>query len=447
MKSVFVCYLCIKYLSYTIMLINFSFGNFRSFRDIKSLRMEAGRVEDLSESVIEKDGFRLLPVAAIYGANSSGKTNVIKAMGMFKDIVRDNSKLNPDDFIQQDPFRLTDDPHAGYTIFEIQFLLDNAVYKYGFDYMPTEIDSEWLYERKIEPNSKEHVLFYREGEDFTLSTKYFPEGKNKKKLTTKNRLFLSLVAQLNGEISQKIISYLGEYNIISGLDEHEYKQISLRMLDGHLEGYTEAMNLFKKLDLGFTDIDVLNFNFNKTMTKEGTSERCFEEKMIEDVTHFLMTFHNIYDKTGQVVGQTHFFANDAESNGTLKIIGLSGLLFNTLLHGRVLFVDELDAKLHPMLTRAIVRLFMDKETNPKGAQLVFTTHDTHLLDKKEYLRRDQEYLRRDQEYLRRDQVWFTEKDATEASDLYSLLEFKERNDRNFEKNYIEGRYGAIPFIR
>ena len=415
------------------MLINFSFGNFRSFRDIKSLRMEAGRVEDLSDSVIEKDGFRLLPVAAIYGANSSGKTNVIKAMGMFKDIVRDNSKLNPDDFIQQDPFRLTDDPHAGYTIFEIQFLLDNAVYKYGFDYMPTEIDSEWLYERKIEPNSKEHVLFYREGEDFTLSTKYFPEGKNKKKLTTKNRLFLSLVAQLNGEISQKIISYLGEYNIISGLDEHEYKQISLRMLDGHLEGYTEAMNLFKKLDLGFTDIDVLNFNFNKTMTKEGTSERCFEEKMIEDVTHFLMTFHNIYDKKGQVVGQTHFFANDAESNGTLKIIGLSGLLFNTLLHGRVLFVDQLDAKLHPMLTRAIVRLFMDKETNPKGAQLVFTTHDTHLLDKKEYLRRDQ--------------VWFTEKDATEASDLYSLLEFKERNDRNFEKNYIEGRYGAIPFIR
>ena len=414
------------------MLINFSFGNFRSFRDIKSLRMEAGRVEDLTESVIEKDGFRLLPVAAIYGANSSGKTNVIKAMGMFKDIVRDNSKLNPDNFIQQDPFRLTDDPDAGYTIFEIQFLLDNAVYKYGFDYLSTEIDSEWLYERKIEPNSKEHVLFYREGEDFNVSTKYFPEGKNKKELTTKNRLFLSLVAQLNGEVSQKIISYLGEYNIISGLDEHEYKQISLRMLDGHLEGYTEAMNLFKKLDLGFTDIDILNFNFNKTMTKEGTSERSFEEKMIEDVTHFLMTFHNIYDEKGQVVGQTHFFANDTESNGTLKIIGLSGLLFNTLLHGRVLFVDELDAKLHPMLTRAIVRLFMDKETNPKGAQLVFTTHDTHLLDK---------------DCLRRDQVWFTEKDATEASDLYSLLEFKERNDRNFEKNYIQGRYGAIPFIR
>ena len=132
------------------------------------------------------------------------------------------------------------------------------------------------------------------------------------------------------------------------------------------------------------------------------------------------------------MGQTRFNAEIFESNGTNKIISFSGPLFYTLLKGKVLFVDELDAKLHPMLTRAIVRLFMDKETNPKGAQLVFTTHDTHLLDK---------------ECLRRDQVWFTEKDATEASDLYSLLEFKERNDRNFEKNYIEGRYGAIPFIR
>ena len=132
------------------------------------------------------------------------------------------------------------------------------------------------------------------------------------------------------------------------------------------------------------------------------------------------------------MGQTRFNAEIFESNGTNKIISFSGPLFDTLLKGKVLFVDELDAKLHPMLTRAIVRLFMDTETNPKGAQVVFTTHDTHLLDK---------------DYLRRDQVWFTEKDATEASDLYSLLEFKERNDRNFEKNYIEGRYGAIPFIR
>ena len=144
------------------MLINFSFGNFRSFRDIKSLRMEAGRVEDLTESVIEKDGFRLLPVAAIYGANSSGKTNVIKAMGMFRYIVRDSEELKFYAHIFQDPFMLDMQTKYTPTVFEIQFLLDSTIYRYGFEYLPTEIVSEWLYERNIESNRKEHVLFERQ---------------------------------------------------------------------------------------------------------------------------------------------------------------------------------------------------------------------------------------------------------------------------------------------
>lgn len=416
------------------MLINFSFGNFRSFRDTKSLRMEAGRVEDLSDSVIEKEGFRLLPVAAIYGANSSGKTNVIKALGWFRYIVRNNTKLNPDSFISQNPFMLDMQTKASPTVFEIQFLLDSAVYRYGFEYLPTKIVSEWLYERKIEPNSKEHVLFLRQGEDFTISTKYFPEGKNKKELTTKNRLFLSLVAQLNGEVSQKLISYFKCCNTISGLEGEGYKQFSLKMLANKLDGYAQAINLFKKLDLGFTELEVEEFKISdETKEKIATLQDVNLKKTLESREYDIYTTHHVYDKEGKVVGQTRFNAEIFESNGTNKIISFSGPLFDTLLKGKVLFVDELDAKLHPMLTRAIVRLFMDKETNPKGAQLVFTTHDTHLLDKKEYLRRDQ--------------VWFTEKDATEASDLYSLFEFKERNDRNFAKNYIEGRYGAIPFIR
>ena len=415
------------------MLINFSFGNFRSFRDTKSLRMEAGRVDDLPESVIEKDGFRLLPVAAIYGANSSGKSNVIKAMGMFRYIVRDSEELKFYAHIFQDPFMLDMQTKYTPTVFEIQFLLDSTVYRYGFEYLPTEIVSEWLYERKIEPNSKEHVLFYRERKSFTLSTKYFPEGKNKRELTTKNRLFLSLVAQLNGNISQKLIKYLGNYNTISGLESDSYERLSLKMIEHRSEGYQEAMELFKKLDLGFTAIEVEEKEALNRL-KEGLAalQNIDLGKLHGVKVYETYTTHNVYDQDGKVVGHERLFANDTESNGTKKIISLSGPIFHTLLHGSVLFVDELDAKLHPMLTRAIVRLFMDKETNPKGAQLVFTTHDTHLINK---------------DYLRRDQVWFTEKDATEASDLYSLFEFKERNDRNFEKNYIQGRYGAIPFIK
>ena len=205
------------------------------------------------------------------------------------------------------------------------------------------------------------------------------------------------------------------------------------MIEHHSEGYQEAMELFKKLDLGFTEIEV-----EEKEVPNGLKERIAAlqdinpEKLQNAKVYETYTTHNVYGQEGKIVGQTKFNAENFESNGTNKVISFSGPLFNTLLKGKVLFVDELDAKLHPILTRAIVRLFMDKETNPKGAQLVFTTHDTHLIDKY---------------YLRRDQVWFTEKDATEASDLYSLFEFKERNDRNFEKNYIQGRYGAIPFIR
>ena len=333
------------------MLINFSFGNFRSFRDIKSLRMEAGRVEDLSDSVIEKEGFRLLPVAAIYGANSSGKTNVIKALGWFRYIVRNNTKLNPDSFIPQNPFMLDMQTKASPTVFEIQFLLDSAVYRYGFEYLPTKIVSEWLYERKIEPNSKEHVLFLRQGEDFTISTKYFPEGKNKKELTTKNRLFLSLVAQLNGEVSQKLISYFKCCNTISGLEGEGYKQFSLKMLANKLDGYAQAINLFKKLDLGFTELEVEEFKISdETKEKIATLQDVNLKKTLESREYDIYTTHHVYDKEGKVVGQTRFNAEIFESNGTNKIISFSGPLFDTLLKGKVLFVDELDAKLHPMLT-------------------------------------------------------------------------------------------------
>lgn len=433
-RILFVIFASNNYYNY-YMLINFSFGNFRSFRDTKSLRMEAGRVDDLTESVIEKDGFRLLPVAAIYGANSSGKSNVFKAMGVFRYIVIRNSKLDPGDTLFQDPFLLDVQTQEAPTVFEIQILLEGVVYRYGFEYLSTEVVSEWLYEKEVRPYAKERRLFQREKQEINISSEYFSEGlqwvDNIKKL--KNRLFLSYVYYNGGDISQKLIKYLSRCNTISGLKGGGYELLSLEMIEHHSEGYQEAMELFKKLDLGFTEIEVKEKEVADELKGTLTALHKVAPETLRDATAYeTYTTHNVYGKEGKVVGYTKFNAEIFESNGTNKVISFSGPLFNTLLKGKVLFVDELDAKLHPMLTRAIVRLFMDKETNPKGAQLVFTTHDTHLLDK---------------EYLRRDQVWFTEKDATEASDLYSLLEFKERNDRNFEKNYIEGRYGAIPFIR
>lgn len=415
------------------MLINFSFGNFRSFRAVKSLRMEAVQIKELSDSVIERDGFRLLPTAVLYGANSSGKTNVIMALGLFRNIVDKNIKLNPGEDLVYDPFLLDDCSKDEPTTFEIQCLFEGAVYRYGFEYTKNTIISEWLYEKKIRPGAKEHYLFRRERQTFSVSATYFSEGKGKEGSTTENRLFLSLVAQLNGRIAQKLIKHLRDYNAISGLKDDGYERLMIDMLKKHLRGCDEAIDFFRRLDLGFTNIEIEERDIPNDLKETlatlpiVSTDKFNNAKVIET-----LTTHNVYDAEGKVISTVRFDADDKESNGTNKVITLSGPIFDTLLGGKVLFVDELDSKLHPMMTRAIVRLFMDKETNPHGAQLVFTTHDTHLLDTK---------------YLRRDQVWFTEKDPTEASDLYSLLDFKVRNDRDIENDYINGRYGAIPFIK
>lgn len=415
------------------MLINFSFGNFRSFRAVKSLRMEAVQIKELSDSVIERDGFRLLPTAVLYGANSSGKTNVIMALGLFRNIVDKNIKLNPGEDLVYDPFLLDDCSKNEPTTFEIQCLFEGTVYRYGFEYTKNTIISEWLYEKKIGPGAKEHYLFRREQQTFSVSATYFSEGKGKESSTTENRLFLSLVAQLNGRIAQKLIKHLRDYNAISGLKDDGYERLMIDMLKKHLRGCDEAIDFFSRLDLGFTNIEIeerdIPNDLKETLATLPiiSNDKFNNAKVIET-----LTTHNVYDAEGKVISTVRFDADDKESNGTNKVITLSGPIFDTLLGGKVLFVDELDSKLHPMMTRAIVRLFMDKETNPHGAQLVFTTHDTHLLDTK---------------YLRRDQVWFTEKDPTEASDLYSLLDFKVRNDRDIENDYINGRYGAIPFIK
>ena len=149
------------------------------------------------------------------------------------------------------------------------------------------------------------------------------------------------------------------------------------------------------------------------------------------------TLHQLYDKSGMVCGTIEFQFDEKESAGTRKLFDISGPIFDTLARGAVLVIDELDAKMHPLISQQIIQLFHNPATNPLNAQLIFTTHDTHLLSSK---------------MLRRDQVWFTEKNDVEQTDLYCLTDIvlpdgtKPRNDANYEKNYIAGRYGAIPYI-
>lgn len=398
------------------MLVNFTFKNFRSFKNEMTLNMEAAPIQELSDAVVKSCDEELLPVAVMYGANSSGKSNVLKALKAMRDVLLNSVRLNPKDRLDAEPFSLDltsgDEP----TSFEIQFTLNGSRFRYGFDYTADAVIAEWLYEKR--PGEREFELFLRSGNDFKISKTRFAEGLGKQSATPDNRLFVSLVAQLNGKVSQAILDWFSNIDYMSGMDGKGYAGKTLEMLFLKQNGASEITSFFEETNLGFMELDV--------EPESGDVKKMKSE-----------TVHRLYDANGNNVGVRRFPTEKMESEGTKKIIEIAGPIFDAILNGKILIVDELDAKLHPFLTRKIIGLFMDKEINSKGAQLIFATHDTNLLNI---------------QYLRRDQIWFTEKDKSDSTDLYSLVEFRDdagnkvRNDRNIEKDYINGRFGAIPFM-
>lgn len=399
------------------MLVNFTFKNYRSFKNEMTLSMEAASIQELSDAVVKSCDEELLPVAVMYGANSSGKSNVLKALKAMRDVLLNSVKLNPKDRLEAEPFSLDltsgDEP----TSFEIQFTLNNSKFRYGFDYTAEAIVAEWLYEKR--QGEREFELFLRSGNEFKISQKRFAEGLGKQSATPDNRLFISLVAQLNGKVSQSIIDWFSNIEYISGMDGKDYADKTLWMLYSNIYIANSIMHFFHESELGLEEIV---FTLDKSFDKP---------KLNAEIVH------DIFNQNGEKVGSEHFPIEKMESEGTKKMIEIAGPIFDAIFNGKILIVDELDAKLHPFLTRKIIGLFMDKTINNKGAQLIFATHDTNLLNI---------------QYLRRDQIWFTEKDKTDSTDLYSLVEFRDdsgnkvRNDRNIEKDYINGRYGAIPFM-
>ena len=418
------------------MLLDFTVENYRSFYEKKSFTMQAQKLsEDAKGNVTNTMSFDILKTLAVYGANSSGKSNLVKALQAMKLCVLTSVKLNPNESLSYEPFLLLKG-NAKPTKFEVTFLKEDYCYRYGFSYTRTTIIDEWLF-RKTTQRSKEQVLFIRNSEGIAFDDKKFPEGIGLESKVNNNRLFLSLCAQLGGEISNKVISWFeSDFNVVSGLNNQEYRSFSKKLFHKKKEASKEAMSLFKKLQLGFGDIStrerVIEITDDMPQELKPLLNKSVSLKDIE-----IESVHNLYDKNGKSCGSVKFSFDEKESSGTGKLFDMSGPIFDTLENGLVLVIDELDAKMHPLISQEIIRLFNSPEKNPKNAQLIFTTHDTHLLSTK---------------MLRRDQIWFTEKNNTEQTDLYCLTDIvlpdgtKPRNDANYEKNYIAGRYGAIPYI-
>lgn len=419
------------------MILEFSVGNFLSFNQRRTISFEAESISEHETNTTTYNNQKLLKSCVIYGANSSGKSNLIKAIQRMKDVVLSSVKLNDSDELNYSPFLLSNATEDKPTFFEVVFLYKKKIYRYGFEYDIKEIVEEWLFEGKSLKSEK--PLFIRRNDEIGISDK-FKEGDGKEESTNKNRLFISLVAQLGGPISKEVLELFNSYNVLSGVDHEFYKGFTNRMLHKKDTGCNESLSLFQRLKLGFNELIPNEIEFDPNSLPESIS-KSVKNELIKKLTGKkqvkLLASHNKFNKDGKIIDTVSWDRDENESEGTNKVIDLSGPIFDTLKEGKLLVIDELDAKLHPLITMHIVNLFNDPITNSNNAQLLFATHDTNLLSA---------------ELFRRDQIWFAEKDHLEQTDLYSLYSInlpdgsRVRNDSNFEKNYIRGRYGAIPFI-
>ena len=242
------------------MIIQFSVGNYRSFYDKRTISFLAKGISEHSEIVFKQEKHKVLPSLVIYGANSSGKSNVIRAFGQMRNNVLNSVKLNSNDELQHEPFLLYNRSEDEPTFFEIVFLSkDERRFRYGFEHNSNNIINEWLFIGKTSKDEKPY--FIRTEEGIGVSD-IFEEGKDKVKATNDNRLFISLVAQLGGETSQQILDFFDDYNILSGIEHNDYESFTKRMLAKNLNGAQETKDFFQILNLGFKGINAIEKEFD-----------------------------------------------------------------------------------------------------------------------------------------------------------------------------------------
>lgn len=423
------------------MLIQFSVRNYKSFKEKAVLNLTGSNYDKTreDENITPVSGFnlRLLKSAVLYGANASGKSKFIEALMFMRSFAISSSKeTQKGDLIDLEPYRLAIDSEQEPTEFEVIFVYNNEMFRYGFEATKTVIVSEWLYHR---PKTKEVELFYRDSETIETHARSFTKGTTvvKEGLVRDNALLLSVAAQFNDEKAGVVLDWFKKVRTLSGLSEEGYQGFTMGKTEDPKQK-EKILDLLKAADMGIEDISLKTLeiaDIPKDMPKElkDKLEKEIKEnnsRLVSDV----LTTHRKYDSYKKHVGNVTFSMDDEESSGTKKFFALTGPVLDALENGYVLTVDELDSKLHPNLVCKIVSLFNSQESNPKNAQLIFNTHDTNLLSSG---------------LFRRDQIWFTDKDRYGATTLYSLADFKSdevRKNENFEENYIRGKYGAVPFL-
>ena len=429
------------------MLIEFSVENFRSFRDRTTFSMLAANIASLPKSLDTNNVFavhtdlHLLTSAAIYGANASGKSNLILAMRFMRNFVLLSSRETQiGDAIEIEPFLLNPQTANAPSRFEIVFCVEGKQFRYGFALTHERIIEEWLFRSG---SQREIRLFERNEQAINVNVREFREGRDIRLFTRPNALFLSVAAQFNGPNAIMALAWFQRLGVNTGIDDQG--DMGEALMQFEQSPYRAAIGqLVRRFDVG---IDQLDFERRPVAPPAGMPPEVAKPFMAffdalstqgggvpEQMS--VKTTHRQFDTEGQPAGEIAFDLEHHESAGTRRLFALAFPIVRALVEGLVLVIDEIDARVHPNLAIELVRLFNSPETNPRHGQLVFTTHNTNLLNAG---------------LFRRDQIWFVEKSRQGASDMYSLIEYRSegkvvRNDASFEKDYVMGRYGAVPFL-
>lgn len=426
------------------MLIEFRFKNYRSFRDEAVLSMEAIGLSSFKNCLIEQNNKKLLPGAAIYGKNGGGKSNVIRAFWLAVQFIRNAQRMQHEKAaVPVVSFALNDYSAKEPTEFAFDYISDGVKYWYSFAATREKIVRESLYHA---PKGQKAQVFAREAQTFT-----FTEDKAKRKLISEtvaeNQLFFSVACTMNDAVCVNAMRWFREDVFFS----RDYTDIPRQLLEyyGDSNMLKAISDYAKTADFG---IEEMQFEIEN---KEIGPDLDFPEDVPEGMKAALTSFIQILSETSNnsegrlkmsrvkakakhkginANGEDELYNIELEdeSDGTRKLMSIAPAIESVLTKGGVLLVDELERELHPMLVNFIVAKFQSKRSNPNGAQIIFTTHNTELMNL---------------EFMRKDQIYFTDKRKSDgASELYSVTDFNTKTADNIRKGYLVGKYGATPNI-
>lgn len=410
------------------MLIEFSVANFRSIKDEVRLSLAANAATEHRPTHVMmpelQAGVQAIPIvrtATIYGANAAGKTNLIGALNAMQTIVRKSSQTQ--DELPLTPFKFDVQSVTEPTTFEVMGIAQGVRFQYGFAATREDIRSEWLY---AWPRGRVQHWFERNGHAWRLGGKLKGDREVWKRATRTNSLFLSTAAALNSEQLQPIFDWFDRRLKIA----HSGWRADFSLKRCREGQKTDILAFLREADLAIADLRVVEKRFDPKMLPDGLSTEA-KDQLVQELVGETMIGLLLRHDAGP--GQSAELELDEESDGTQKVFALAGPWLDTLHNGYVIVIDELHDHLHPALVKYLVELFHDPNENKKGAQLIFSTHDTSMLS---------------QDVFRRDQIWFCERNRRQETQLFPLTDFHPRKGReDLGHFYLGGRYGAVPHLR